>query len=341
MRLETACLKAFNKHETFAPRFGWAKKAYDSCSSKDHDLYQTSEGLNQLTLELGVGKSMVKSIRHWGSAFRIFAEVKQAGSRSKFTIPTTIGETFFSDKKGYRGWDPYCEHPDTLWLLHWWLLAPGSRAPVWWLAFNEFPGLEFTPEELEQYVLDRTTNWNPSESSIKRDVRCMLQMYASGHSVRSTFDDQLDSPFRELDLLRPSERDPGMFRFLIGPKISLAPSIALFASLDFLSRTKTPGRTVTVSRLATEPGSPGKVFNLTESALFSLLETAVNQYAGGLKLTSAAGVPQLALSAHPAVIATDLLWTHYKSLTDDPRSPAGKSLAGPESDLPIGTLISS
>ena len=333
MKLEKACIKKFSRHETFAPRYLWPKKAYDSCSDSA-ELFNTDLGMDELIEKLAVGKNMVKSIRYWGQAFRIFTEEKQKG-RHKLIRPTAIGETFFGDE----GWDPYCEHPDTLWLLHWWLLAPGSFAPSWWLAFNEYTGFKFTADELEQFIVDRATNWQPARTSVKKDVACLIQMYASGHSARATFDDQLDHPFRDLDLLRPSDREPGVYRFLIGPKVTLAPEVAAFACLDFVARTQTRAKTVNMSRLASEPGSPGKVFNLTETALADLLETAASSRKSDFTLTSAAGVPQVVLDDDPAEIATDLLWDHYRTFVDLCRKPSGVVLAGPEADRSRGPRL--
>ena len=331
MKLEAACIKKFSRHETFAPRYLWPKKAYDSCSDSP-ELFNTGPGMDELIEKLAVGKNMVKSIRYWGQAFRIFAEEKEQGSRQKLICPTGIGETFFADE----GWDPYCEHPDTLWLLHWWLLAPGSIAPSWWLAFNKYTGIKFTANELEQFVVDHTTNWQPARGTVKKDVDCLIQMYASGHSARATFDDQLDHPFRDLDLLRPSDREPGVYRFLIGPKVTLAPQVAAFACLDFVARTQTGAKTVSLSRLASEPGSPGKVFNLTETALADLLETAASSRNSEFTITSAAGVPQVALDDDPAEIAKDLIWDHYRTFVDPCKYPLGARLAGPEADRSRG-----
>ena len=333
MKLEEACTKKFSRHETFAPRYLWPKKAYDSCSDSP-ELFNTDLGMDELIEKLAVGKNMVKSIRYWGQAFRIFTEEKQKG-RPKQIRPTAIGQTFFADE----GWDPYCEHPDTLWLLHWWLLAPGSFAPSWWLAFNEYTGIKFTADELKQFIMDHVTNWQPANSSVKKDVDCLLQMYASGHSSRATFDDRLDHPFRDLDLLRPSDREPGVYRFLIGPKVTLAPEVAAFACLDFVARTQTRAKTVNMSRLASEPGSPGKVFNLTEAALADLLDKAASSQKSEFTLTSAAGVTQVALDDDPAEIATDLIWDYYRTFVDSCDKPNGAVLAGPKADRSWGQRL--
>jgi len=327
MRFDAACQNKFGRHEKFAPRYLWSKKAYDA-SNFAPDLFSTDEGIDGLILELAVGKNMVKSIRYWGQAFRIFTEEKQKGKRPNLISPTPIGHAFFAD----TGWDPYCERPDTLWLLHWWLLAPKSFAPSWWLAFNEYTGLKFTAAELEQFITDRTTDWQPARSNIKKDVECLIQMYASGHSKKATFDDRLNHPFRELDLIRPVDREPGVYRFLVGPKVTLAPEVVAFACLDFVARTQIGQKTINVSRLAVEAGSPGKVFNLTETALTDLLEIVAAQPESKFKLTTAAGVARIALTGDPACIAADLIRGHYQKFVDHCQEPPG-DLAGPGADL--------
>jgi len=113
--------------------------------------------------------------------------------------------------------------------------------------------------------------------------------------------------------------------------VTLAPEVAAFACLDFVARTQTRSKTVNMSRLASEPGSPGKVFNLTETALADLLETAASSRNSQFALTSAAGVSQVALDDDPADIAKDLLWDHYRTFVDDCKAPSGY-LAGPEAD---------
>lgn len=325
MRLETACQPVFARHETFHPRYGWVKKGQDT-AARDPRLFDDDEAV----VELGVGKNMVRSIRHWGLAFRVLAPEKQAGSRMPLAVPSAIGHTIFDD----RGWDPYCELPGTLWLLHWWLLAPPSIAPVWWLAFNEFAGVEFIDEQLEQFVADRARDWaDPHPSAIRKDVSCLLRMYASGHATRATFDDMIDCPFRDLDLIRPSEATKGAFRFLIGPKPTLPPAIAAFACLDFIARADSTARTVTVSGLATEPGAPGRVFKLTEPALIDLLDRAAVDH-HDIESTSVAGIPQLVFDDAPDAVATDLLHDHYRSLTDNARFPGHLLVAGRAGDRP-------
>jgi len=188
-------------------------------------------------------------------------------------------------------------------------------APVWWLAFNEFSGVEFTPEELEQFVVDRVREWTATQApAVKKDVLCMLRMYAGGHALRASFEDTIDSPFRELNLIRTSTTTPGAFRFLIGPKPTLPPAIAAFSCLDFIARTESSSRVVNISRLVSEPGSPGQVFKMTEGDLTVLLARAADE-STEIELTSSAGVAQLAFDDDPYVVATEVLREHYQRIT--------------------------
>jgi hypothetical protein len=278
------------------------KKAFDA-ADENADVFNQPDAV----VRLGVGKNMVKSIRFWGLAFRIMTERPAEGRRGRLVEPTRFGRALFSDD----GWDPYCEFPGTTWLLHWSLLKPGSVTPVWWLAFNEFSAVEFTPEELEQFVVDRVREWcAPHASAVKKDVLCMLRMYAGGHAFRASFEDTIDAPFRELNLIRSSTTTPGAFRFIIGSKPTLPPAIAAFACLDFIARTESSSRVVSINRLVSEPGSPGQVFKMTEGDLTTLLARAADE-SPEIELTSAAGVAQLAFDDESFSVATIVLRDHY------------------------------
>jgi hypothetical protein len=254
--------------------------------------------------------------------------------RQPMVAPSRLGVALF----GEDGWDPFCEDPATLWLLHWLLVAPPSIAPVWWVALHEFPAIEFTHDELELFTADYlsgVSEWPPTHpSAVKKDVSCFLRMYAAGSAAaaRATFDDVVDNPFAELGVLR-SVDDRRRYRFVIGSKATLPALIALYACLDFLARTETNARTVNLSKLATEPGGPGRALKLTEAALAGLLEDASRELQG-VRLTSSTGAPQLSFDTDPAVLATAALWAHYRRL--DPDLPfVDHPVAGAQAETPF------
>lgn len=308
MRLAEAAVRSFARHETFHPRFGWFRKAYAVAAADPYTF-----GRQDAPVVIGVGKNMVRAIRFWGLAAKVITEDPHSPNRrAPQFVPTRRGHALF----GEQGWDPYMEDPGTLWLLHWLLLAPPSRLPVWWLAFNEFNAVEFSDTDLAEAVstqLAAVADWAaPHKSSVRKDIGALLRTYApSEHSRRISVDDLLDCPLRELNLLRRSPAT-GLPRFTLGPKPSLPSEVAVHAVLDYIDRTGSGGRTVTLSRLAHEPGTPGRAFKLNETELLAAVKPAVDR-TDGLSLASPAGAWHFACSGDPAQIATAVLNDYYGS----------------------------
>jgi Protein of unknown function (DUF4007) len=299
------------------------KKAVDGATA-DPDLFNQDEAV----VRLGIGKNMVRSLRFWGMAMKVLAELPRDTGRVSLIAPSSFGQAMFGD----GGWDPYCELPGTLWLLHWSLLKPPSSAPVWWLAFNEFPAVEFTAEELQHFVSERTRDWSfTSDSAIKKDVLCLLRMYASGQSKRASFEDLVDCPFRELNLIQASTVTAGGYRFVTGAKPTLPSGIAAFACMDFIARSQTTAKVIGVNYLATEVGSPGRAFRLSEAELTLLLSEASGSYQL-FELKSPVGVSQLTFRGDAASIAEDLLAAHYVNMGSHPTKSKEFAVAGSIAD---------
>lgn len=325
MRVETAARPVFARHESFHPRYGWLKKAIDG--AKDPAVFLQEDAV----VTLGVGKNMVRAIKHWALATRVLAVVpNRERPRMPLVAPTAFGLGMLGDD----GLDPYCEDLATLWALHWRLVAPGGSAPVWWLALNEFPGVGFEQQDLEDFVLERVgavKEWeSPHKGSVLKDVACFLRMYtAAGAGPRATRDDVVDCPFRPLGLVRSAGAG---FRFDLGHKPGLSPNVVLWACLDYMSRVEPSATSVTVSRLANDPGAPGRAFRLTEETLVALLEAAVTprgqQNSPRTYLHQVAGIAQLRWLGRSKTAATSALWSHYAH----GRRAGGFPLAGPTSD---------
>lgn len=323
MRLVDAALPWFARHETFHPRYGWFRKAYTQ-TARDPYVF----GRDNAPVVIGVGKNMVRAIRFWGLAAKLIAaDPESRNRRAPGFTPTWRGHALF----GEHGWDPYMEDPGTLWLLHWLLLAPPSRLPVWWLIFNEFDAVEFDDAELDAAIaihLDAAAGWKrPHPSSQKKDLGAFLRTYAPAErSGRVGFDDLLDCPLRELNLLRRSPAT-GRYRFTLGPKPTLPAAIVAHAALDYVARTVDGGSTVTLSRLAHEAGAPGRAFKLSEAELIAALTPAL-EHTDGVNIMTPTGASQLVWSEDPAAVATAVLDDYYGSA-------APRICAGPTGDAPI------
>jgi len=118
-------LLSFSGHETFVLRYGWLKKAYDAVAS-DPGIFTRDDAV----VELGVGKNMVRSIRHWSLACEILRE--EPKTRGLRLAPAVFGILLFGD----GGRDQYLEDINSLWLIHWHLCTNESRATTWNWAFN-------------------------------------------------------------------------------------------------------------------------------------------------------------------------------------------------------------
>lgn len=324
MRLVEAAVPGFARHETFHPRFGWFRKAF-SVAWDPHVFTRSSA-----PVRIGVGKNMTRAIRFWGLAAKLLLEnPNPVNPRSPGVVRTRMGHAIF----GEMGWDPFMEDPGTLWLLHWLLLAPPSRLPIWWLAFNEFNAVEFRDADLDVAVatqLEAVSEWtNPHPSSRKKDVNALLRTYGPPvRNSRTSIDDILDCPLRELSLITRSEAT-GQYRFTLGPKPTLPPEVVAYAALDYIARTTTSGNTVTISRLAYQPGAPGRAFKLTEADFLAALEPVLLP-AEGVDLVTRMGASQLSWSRDPSVIAVEILNGYYGGAA--PGMRAGRYGDGPEDE---------
>src|SRR3954470_5127900 len=156
--------QSFSGHETFPFRYPWVKKGVDA-DREDGGVFLRDDAITTL----GVGKNMVRSIRHWCLAAGVLEEDGESGLR-----PTDLGSLLLAND----GLDPYLEDPATLWLLHWQIASSRGRAATWFWAFSHFNEPEFTREALASAVFKWTQTLpgkQVAESSVKRDVEVFLR----------------------------------------------------------------------------------------------------------------------------------------------------------------------
>lgn len=288
----TGANSVFARHETFHPRFGWLKKGFDALR-KDRHVFLRDDA----PVILGVGKNMVRSIRYWCEAFKV----------TQGDQPTDWGHQIFDQ------WDNYLEDIASLWLLHWYLLKPPCSATAWWISFNYFRQTEFTADILLEALSNYCTNLNRTiaESSLRKDITCLLRMYTTQNATNSLTEDTIDSPFAQLYLIKSAE-DNKHFFFNMGFKDNLPAEVIVFACLDYVSSfmgDKQQG-TVSISRLLYEPNSPGMVFKLSEVALCEAIE-AVARTQPSIHLSDNAGLIQLTFSDFPGVLSGYIMKSYY------------------------------
>ena len=294
---------SFSGHETFVFRHSWLKKAVD-CVAEDPEVFTKEDAI----VRLGVGKNMVRSIRHWGLATGVLAE--EAKSRGAKLRVSDFGQILL----GPAGYDQYLEDPNTLWLLHWRILSQTQRCTAWHWVFNRFPASEFTRAVLTQFVLDEARRLNPSasnENSIRRDVDVLLRTYvASTDSKASVGEDTFDCPLSELGLIE-ARLSSDLFQIQRGPKPSLSDLAFAFALCEFWDGLPTLQQTLAFSEIAYRSGGPGVVFRLDENSIAERLERLEMLTAGKLVYTETAGLRQVYRNA--SVSPADLLDEHYQT----------------------------
>ncbi|WP_204137857.1 DUF4007 family protein [Halomicronema sp. CCY15110] len=289
----TSKLTVFARHETFHPRFGWLKKGFDRAAENPKVFLE-----DNAPVRLGVGKNMVRSIRYWCNAFELL----------EGDGPTQFGEALLSN----AGWDSYLEDPASLWLLHWQLLQQPCHATAWHFTFNHFHKVEFTYEDL-YYALceyrDREAT-RIADSSIKKDVSCILRMYAGQNAKASLSEDALECPFTDLRLIQTAG-DKRHYAFRIGPKQNLPAEIIVYAALIFAEGASKTARTISIANLLYDIGSPGLIFKLNESALCDAIERVKHPFKE-LSIDDAAGKLQFTFrTEHPSELAKQVLASYY------------------------------
>lgn len=275
--------QSFSGHETFTFRYPWLKKGYDAALD-DGNVFLRDDAITSL----GVGKNMVRSIRHWCLA----AGVLEHGEVGSAVRATDLGKLLLSDD----GLDPYLEDPATLWLLHWQIASNRSRATTWFWTFSHYNEPEFTRDALAS-TLFKWTQTLPGkqavESSVRRDVEVFLRTYVRSRASRGEIaEDTLDCPLTELGLIvQPG--DGQAYRFQRGAQRGLPDGVLLYAVLRFWDSFAPAAETLALNDLARQPGSPGRIFKIDESSLAERLEGIERETDGKLSYGETAGLRQL------------------------------------------------
>jgi Protein of unknown function (DUF4007) len=275
---------SFSGHETFVLRYGWLKKAVDAVG-QDPAVFHSADAV----VQLGVGKNMVRSIRHWALATGVLAE--SPGTRGAELQPSAIGKLFFRD----GGRDPFLEDRGTLWLLHWLLVTNDARSTTWSWSFNGLSAPDFNTDKVVAFIFDQLSARRlrlPSAKTLQRDVECFLRCYAPTHASKAVLEESLDCPFVELGLLEPLDTGRS-YRFRRGYQKTLTDEVFAFAVADYWTR-RAPDRTsLGFADLAFGRNSPGAVFKLDEDSLAARLEEIESSTSGAFRFGETAGLKQL------------------------------------------------
>ena len=294
---------SFSGHETFPFRYSWLKKGIDAVRGKP-----TIFADDSATITLGVGKNMVRSIRHWCQVTGLIEFGGMDLDHHRRFVSTDLGDSIFADD----GFDPYLEDVATLWLIHWNLTTNANRATTWFWAFSIFGQNEFRKDTFISELIDwaeKSTRNRISENSIKRDVDCFFRTYVPSHLTKTAImEDTFDCPLVELNLISDSP-DGNTYRFHRGPKPSLP--IEIFAAVlsEFWDTRFSENNTLTFANIAYLPRGPGRTFQLDEDTLVEYLDRLENLTDGAFRYDETAGVKQVYRDRK--IASTELLHRYY------------------------------
>jgi hypothetical protein len=310
MRLVEEGIKpTFGGHEKFVFRYGWLKKGVDALS-ENPAIFTDDKAL----VVLGVGKNMVRSIKHWCLAAGLFEETRGKGPVRGLQL-TDLADRLVTD----NGWDPYLEDTGTLWLLHWQLTSNLTRTLIWHLTYCAYYEAEFTKKQLAAFISKQLDHRKITTTvgTVEREIDVCLRTYVTairGITAEAISEETLDCPLAELDLMRFLPED-SVYRFNVGRKVTLPTEVFGYALLTFLPTIAGNRRTVAVDDCIYKDGSPGQVFKLDENSVIEYLEALEELTEGRLRLQDTAGLRQLYLE-HDSdgwfrTAALELLGRHY------------------------------
>lgn len=276
----------FTGHETFPFRHGWLHKGVMAVKYNSK-VFSSDDAI----VVLGVGKNMVRAIRHWCLALGL---IKQDVDRGVYKI-TDLAELLFYA----NGADPYLEDIGTVWWLHWILARNVERCTTWYYVFNHLNRLEFTKSTLKKELgglVKESGGRIPSVRTLDSDIECFLRTYTTPHRMVS--EESLECPLVELGVL--SEYG-NMFRLNRSDKPTIPDHIFLAALVDFYVSTKTTAKTLSVERIFHADGSPGRIFLLDDNSCINRLQRLSNLSNGNVVYDSTAGLRQVLFNEVPSV----------------------------------------
>jgi hypothetical protein len=279
---------SFGGHEKFVFRYGWLKKGVDGVLENPL-IFSSDEAL----VKLGVGKNMVRSIRYWCLSAGLIEEMDEIG------LAKPLRTTKLANKLlNKNGWDPYLEDIGSMWILHWQLSTNRSLAYIWNILFSNFLETEFTKRQLATFLHSsfEHNGIHTTAGTIDREIDVCLRTYVPGVRSKSgtIAEETLDCPLAELNIIRFIPND-NIYRFNIGPKISLPQGVFGYALLSFIYSRALNRRTIAVDECLYQEGSPGQVFKLDENSVVEYLENLENNTNGKIRLEETAGLRQIYL----------------------------------------------
>ncbi|GAA3411833.1 DUF4007 family protein [Paenibacillus hodogayensis] len=284
----------FTGHETFPFRLGWLHKGVMAVKD-DPQIFSKDEAI----VILGVGKNMVRSIRHWCLTLGLITDIGRGVYQT-----TPLGELVFAS----NGADPYLEDIGTLWWLHWKLSGNYERCTTWYYVMNYINRPEFSKtalkDELKKAVAE-SGGRAQSDRTLESDIECFVRTYTS--PKRGISEESLECPLVELNILKENDK---YIRLNRGEKNTIPDFIFLAALVEFFEKTNTGAKTLLAERILHNEGSPGRIFLLDDNSCIRRLERLGDLTKGKIVYDATAGMRQVLFHSVPTSL--EILSAYYQ-----------------------------
>lgn len=248
---------------------------------------------------LGVGKNMVRSMRFWAEAARVIE-----GTSERKHIVTDFGKSLIAGNGSEKGFDPFLEDIQTLWLIHW-NVSTVSRSPLfgWDFLLNRWqdPYLSITSvvKAFENETASRERP--PSRSTLEQMFEVFVHTYLPTRGRKGEVrEDNLDCPLVELQLLVPegvressthNGRHEPVFKFRRDAKPEISSALFAYCLDDFWRQRHAREQTLSLETVVLGHGGPGQIFKLPEDEIRNRVEALHAETNGFFTFNDSAALP--------------------------------------------------
>ena len=282
----------FTGHETFPCRYPWLPKAVNILEDRP-DLFKD---IDEAIVTLGVGKQMARAIKFWVEAAKLVEKQKNGDLEV-----ISLGE----DLLGKKGFDPYLEDIQTLWLIHWnFSTHPENPIFAWDYLMNRWQEPEIAPSRAvdafkkEADSLDR----HLSIVTLKQHFNIFLHTYVPTRGKKGNIlEDNLDCPLIELDLIRQigetfsdsNEKLEPVYAFNRDPKPEISQQLFFYCLNDFWETYHSGEKSLQFHEVTSGYSSPGQIFKLPEQEIRDRLENIEDFTDGAMHFRESVNLRQI------------------------------------------------
>ena len=261
----------FGGHETFPLRDNWLFKGMQLLKMHG-DLFANHR---QAIALLGVGKNMVKSIKHWLLATDFAQSINNKLS------PTVIGSLVTK-------YDPYYDRLGSVWIIHYLLACNKEYATTWYWFFNKFAVNEFIYESALQHLQNflQTIDKKVSLTTLTRDLNVLLRMYTEFDFHKNNTPENNDiCPLTRISLVKKSNDI-----FQVDNKEYLPIEVFGYALVRFWQQWFSGLPQFSFEELLVRDFSPTRVFCLTVDKTVEMLDKLAEKFPKQFSCHHTAGV---------------------------------------------------